>query len=232
MKSKLIPRLLLLLFAALPISLLGQSDTFTDTRDGRVYKCVTIGNQVWMAENLCYTESLTFAKTERAWAKLTVESKAYCYYRNRSSWGYGCLYTWAAANVACPEGWHLPSGSDWNELEEYLITNGYNWNGSDIDNRVGKAMASCEGWEKHFIEGSVGNDPSTNNSSGFNALPGGGRLDDYGWFKGVTRVGGWWTSMESGSDKAYYRNLSYKEDFLIRNDWNRSLGYSVRCIKN
>jgi uncharacterized protein (TIGR02145 family) len=77
---------------------------FTDPRDGKIYKTVKIGNQVWMAENLAY-------KTQKgSWAYNNDENNAKI---------YGYLYEWEAANNACPPGWHLPTKAEW----ETLISN-------------------------------------------------------------------------------------------------------------
>jgi uncharacterized protein (TIGR02145 family) len=79
---------------------------FNDTRDGKVYRAVNIGNQNWMQENLNhYTPSGS------------------CYYDYDSitySEDYGRLYTWGIAQDVCPEGWHLPSSDEWNEMIDYL----------------------------------------------------------------------------------------------------------------
>jgi uncharacterized protein (TIGR02145 family) len=102
--------------------------TFTDSRDRKTYKYVTIGNQVWMAENLAYKPS----------------SGNYWAYDDNSSNAakYGYLYDWQTAKNVCPTGWHLPSDAEWTQLTDFVGSNpgtklkaksGWNSNGNGTD---------------------------------------------------------------------------------------------------
>jgi len=103
-----------------------ETGTFTDIRDGRVYKTVKIDDQWWFAENLNY-------KTN---------SGSWVYDNDLNNVEiYGRLYNWATANTACPEGWHLPSDDEWKKLEIYLgmseeIANRTGWRGDNVDTEL------------------------------------------------------------------------------------------------
>ncbi|MDR2731890.1 MAG: fibrobacter succinogenes major paralogous domain-containing protein [Fibromonadaceae bacterium] len=112
---------------------------FTDTRNNKSYASVVIGTQVWMAENLNYNAegSLCYNNLESNCDK------------------YGRLYDWEAAIEVCPDGWHLPTYAEWDEL--VIAIGGYDTSG--------KYLKATEGWE---MDNSNGTD-----DFGFAALPGG-----------------------------------------------------------
>lgn len=106
-----------------------SNGTFTDSRDGNSYRWIRIGDQVWMAENLKATKyndniDIPNVTVGTSWVNLT--TGAYCWYNNNvSNSTYGALYNWFAVNTGklAPIGWHVPSESEWAELESYITTN-------------------------------------------------------------------------------------------------------------
>ncbi len=208
--------------------------------DGNAYKTIKIGNQVWMDENLKTTryrngEAISNLTMPIPWG--TTTSGAWCDYNNLPLNGnkYGHLYNWYAVsdprNIA-PEGWHVPTANEWLELRNYLIANGGNWDETQTDNKIAKSMAACTNWQNNSTtEGSVGNDILQNNSSGFNALPGGYRNFD-ATFKYIGTYSMWWSSTAASTKDAYYSYLYvFKADLAIPSTQN-IYGFSVRCVKD
>ena len=197
--------------------------TVTD-RDGNVYKTVTIGMQVWMAENLKTTKfrngkPIPYVQINSTWADLN--TGAYCWYNNDASAGKaknGALYNWYAVsdsrNIA-PAGWHIPSEAEWTILTTFL---------------KGKSLAGGKLKETSTSHWASPNSDATN-SSGFTALPGGYRNKD-GVFGNVNIMGGWWTITEYSKSVAWYRYVDCNgSDIYIRSTFKNS-GFSVRCIKD
>lgn len=211
--------------------------------DGNHYAIVKIGTQTWMAENLKTTKfrtgkSITNITGTSAWKDAT--TAAWCVYNNTVTFGeiYGLLYNWYAVNDSkniSPIGWHVASHDEWTTLANYLIANGYNYDGSVVENKIGKSLAIENFWFKSTIEGAVGNEISKNNSTGFSALPGGAR-NGVGSFIVLNINGFWWTASEGLYNNGIERSLSYNSVKLSKSfyeeDFPKNYGFSVRCIKD
>jgi uncharacterized protein (TIGR02145 family) len=201
--------------------------TFTDSRDGKTYKKVTIGSQTWMAENLnfaakgskCYGEGgeVVVGVSDIKRKLSDAEIQANCT-------KYGRLYDWKTALKACPSGWHLPSNAEWSKL--YCFVDGDKCSEPYEGYEASKYLKAANGWNE--------NDNGTD-TLGFSALPGG-----FGWADGsfgyVGMDGNWWSAseVEGDSKKAYGRDMDYNSDVddIYREEYSKSSLHSVRCIKD
>lgn len=188
---------------------------YIDKRDGHSYKWIKIGSQIWFAENLAYKTSSGCLAHNNEIANA-----------NR----YGYLYTWNAAKIACPAGWHLPSDEEWKVLETYLTNNGYNFDGSKVGNKLGKSLASTSEWSENLVEGNVGNNQKINNKTGFSALPSGYKYNN-GYY-GFGTIASWWSSTEYKQKYALRRSLYYNFPDLRFCYDRKDHYYAVRCIKD
>ncbi|MFZ4724777.1 MAG: FISUMP domain-containing protein [Paludibacter sp.] len=208
--------------------------------DGNYYSTVTIGTQVWMAENLKTTKyndgtSISNVTDNTTWGSLS--TSAYCWYNNDITTyknTYGALYNWYAANtnIIAPIGWHVPRDAEWIILQNYLITNGYNYDGTIVDNKIGKALSANTDWLIYTVIGCIGNDLKANNRSGFTALPGGIRINTNGNYGGFGSYGYWWSLTEYNVDLVWWRNLKYNYNNPYRSYMSKNNGFSIRCVYN
>ncbi|MFZ0283285.1 MAG: fibrobacter succinogenes major paralogous domain-containing protein [Bacteroidales bacterium] len=196
--------------------------TVTDI-EGNVYNVISIGKQVWMAENLRtnkYSDStsIPLVKDEIQWAGLS--SPAFCWYKNDEEAfkpTYGALYNWYAVNSGklCPLGWHIPSDAEWTELTTFL-------GGDEISGGKLKETGLI-----YWVEPNTG----ATNESGFTAFPGGFRYYDGKFFDfGFSAY--WWSSGESSSSRAWFRFVYYNDANVYRFNNIKRNGFSVRCIKD
>ncbi|MEI6753775.1 MAG: FISUMP domain-containing protein [Paludibacter sp.] len=232
----------------------GNEQTFTTTSppatitdiDGNVYNTVILGTQTWLVENLKTTKYNDGTNiplvSDNTWGTLT--TPAYCWYSNdvANKTTYGALYNWYTANTGklAPTGWHVPTDAEWSTLENYLIANGYNYNGTTTgdrttNNNIAKSLAATTNWTTSTGLGAIGNDLIKNNSSGFSALPGGWRSWNNNSYTEVGTAGYWMSTSISttASTNIMYRSLNYSSKAgVITNYQSKSNGYSVRCIRD
>ena len=179
------------------------SGTIIDNRDDKTYNTIKIGQQWWMAENLNFETT----------------SGSMCYGDDPENCeNYGRLYNWMTAVTVCPDGWHLPSDSEWKQLEQTL-----GMSSDDLDamsqresGQVGKKLKSTTGWELN------GNG---NNSSKFNALPTGVYLSNKYMMTGQA-------TFFHADNNEYTRYLSAPSDGVMRIGIMGTMAASVRCLKN
>lgn len=176
--------------------------TFTDPRDGQTYKTVKIGSQIWMAENLNYEFVDSCCVDDD-----TENNKK-----------YGRLYTWKAAKVARPDGWHIPSQEEWDELETFVAETLFR---GDKD-FVGYALKAKKGWNDDCYDGGNGSD-----AVGFGALPAGfclkgGALQQFG------DTAYFWIGSSHISRSLFYNRMNLDFDYFN----SASYMASVRCVKD
>ena len=203
-------------------------DSIVDSRDGKVYKTVKIGNQVWMAENLNYADSV---KTP------SLKGNSWCYDKDPKKCNVaGRLYSWAAAidsvkflnagmkcgdyttcpflkkvQGICPDGWHLPDTTEWNALMDAVGEN------------AGTVLKSQRGW---YVDGN-GTD-----SVGFSVIPTGyfDKVDGLSYRVGLNA--GFWSTVEYGKYTVFYTPFEYSSDFAYKESVaHKGDGNSIRCIK-
>lgn len=218
-----------------------EYDSITDERDGKVYKTVKIGEQVWMAENLNYSDSVkTPSLLGKSWCNGNDPKK--CEVAGR-------LYTWAAAidSVAlsaegldcglhkvcelpekvqgiCPQGWRLPSLEDW--LAMLSEIGGDSYAGTRLKSQL---------WDGDEVNPNF-------DRFGFSAIPAGAfhktrmfgdtERDNSGEFYGPDeRVAFFWFASEETKLYAYFLHLFYKT-YTLFHSGDKDNAYSIRCIKD
>jgi len=199
-------------------------DTFVDSRDGHVHKMVTLGEQVWMAENLAY---LPFASSYKSFTCIDANYFVYEYLgtnvndaKSTDNYNtYGVLYNWEAAKTACPSGWHLPTDDEWSQLTDYL-------GGGDIAGGKMKEIGTTH-WK-------TPNSGATNESL-FMALPGGIHFyvdeDTYFYHKGNFSYF-WSASIGTTVNSNWSRVLGYNRTTIQKYDYGWFDGLSVRCVRD
>ena len=215
-----------------------EYDTIIDSRDGKVYRTVKIGEQTWMAENLNFDPGQGGSGEDKYdWSWCYNDEPANCDVTGR-------FYTWAAAidsvklatdaknpqdcglrkecriaaagsttlvQGVCPPDWHLPTETEWSALF------------TAVDRSTsGEVLRSQTGW--HFNRNGT-------DAFGFSALPAGRRYYD-GRFDGGGADANFWSATENGYNSAHVMRLYYNYEIAYLNTFGKDNGFSVRCVKD
>ncbi len=220
--------------------------TLTDI-DGNVYNTVQIGNQCWMKENLRTTKYADNTEIFPAGSHASyTEPYRYAPGNNESNVPvHGYWYNWTAAmhgetssstnpsgiQGICPDGWHVPSDAEWNQLANYVGNQNEYACGND-NTYIAKSLATIVGWDVDNGNCTVGNNQSTNNATGFSALPSGYHDGSYRPIGASTLF--WTTTVyyEYNENNAHQYYLSHNFPTVERSFLRKDGACSVRCVKD
>jgi uncharacterized protein (TIGR02145 family) len=166
---------------------------FVDARDGKEYKSVKIGEQVWMAQNLNFEYN-----------------GSNCYLDNVENCNeYGKLYNLEAAKIVCPAGWHLPSDAEWQILEKYLgmsdaeLQKVDKWRGTN----QGKRLVSDTAISFNLLYGGYRNPPSN-----YNLI----RMQAFFWTSTEVQGSAWYRQFYSGIPQIFRATKKGDWSFSVR----------------
>ena len=193
--------------------------SFTDSRDNKEYKTVTIDSITWMAQNLNYDMA-----------------GSSCYAGKASNCSrYGRLYSWAivmngapASGLVpsgeqglCPDGWHVPSAAEWDALKSYVD--------SLTDGMGAFSIRSIFNWTVYSSKYDSLNYTGTD-LFGFSAVAGG--YEDSVGFSELGEIATWWTASEYNSTHAMNRDLFYDSKWMGTGHTSKADLRSLRCVKD
>lgn len=171
-----------------------------DERDGENYNVVLIDNLLWMQENLAYNPN-----SEKL---------------NNKSLGPECggYYRWETALSICPDGWHLPSDSEWKLLEKEIGL-------PPEDLSETGERGEYPGYNKHSFGNKLKDEPYnfTYAYCGYIDIRGNQKVQDV--------VAIFWTSTEDFNGNAFFRSLSNFTNGITRLTTNQNSKLNVRCVK-
>ena len=194
-----------------------------DDRDNHQYSTIRIGNQIWLAEDLAYAGDIPQGTIGE-----TSSTEPYRYDTEYCTEYSSYLYNWPAAmNLAgssnenpsgvqgvCPNGWHLPSEAEWQELYDTL-------GGNDRD--AGAQLASL-----FYSDGKPIAESEYTGASGFDVIYSNWYSGSY---EGNYENAAFWSATASNTDEAYYHRIYSGSPHLLSGSSEKGYGFNVRCVK-
>ena len=218
--------------------------------EGHHYDAVKIGDQIWMASNL---RTARYANGDWIPEEDFVMSftKPFRYKPSGDFALFGYLYNWSAVmhwdessnaipsgvQGVCPDGWHVPSAAEWEQLRNYCITHS-ECCCNESSESIAKSLAADHSWHYSGKQCVPGNDLSANNITGFSAVPVGMfSYIDYpgcgGGFWAFEKMATYWSSSNYGWSSACGVSVNYSSnEFPSAAPVGKLSGYSVRCLKD
>ncbi len=200
--------------------------------DGNTYKTIVVDDKVWFTENLKVTrfqngDSIPQVSDSATWSALN--GPGMCSYRNDNAFDcpYGKLYNHHVARDPrnpCPSGWRVPSMTDLYDLIFFLDPDANAQQPGNLPNMAGGQLKSAG--LAYYQPPNAG----ATNSSGFSAIPNGGRNPQGQFSLSYEAAASYWLSTQVGPGMGFFLELAYPQDWAVRNAYFSGYGVCIRCV--